>query len=182
MAFERVGSEDVWTGRIASVRVERWRHDDGEVVEREVVGHPGAVCVVAHDGERLWLVRQPREAVGDPALLELPAGKLDEEGEDALATAKRELAEEIGKSAATWQHLTTFYASPGFSDEAIWVYMATDLTDEHAETDENERIEIEVVPLTALDDVIRDCRDAKSLIGLLWFRAFDLPGTGGRPA
>ncbi len=172
MAFERVGSEEVWNGRIASVRVERFRHEDGEVVEREVVGHPGAVAVVAHDGETLWLVRQPREAVGDD-LLELPAGKLDEEGEDPLATAKRELAEEIGKGAKTWKHLTTFWSSPGFSDEQIHVYLATDLYDEQAHTDEIERIEIVKVPLGQLDDVIRSNVDAKSLVGLLWFRAFE---------
>jgi ADP-ribose pyrophosphatase len=172
MAFERVGSEEVWSGRIANVRVDRFQHDDGEVVEREVVGHPGAVAIVAHDGETLWMVRQPREAVGE-YLLELPAGKLDEEGEDALATAKRELAEEIGKGAKTWKHLTTFWASPGFSDERIHVYLATDLYDDHAHTDEIERIEIVPVPLAALDDVIRSNTDAKSLVGLLWFRAFE---------
>ena len=171
MAFERIGVDEVWNGRIASVRVERWRLEDGEEVEREVVGHPGAVAVVAHDGERIYLVRQPREAVGDPALLELPAGKLDEEGEDVLATAKRELAEEIGKGARSWQHLTTFWSSPGFSDEEIHVYLATDLYDEHAETDENERIEIETAPLSELDRVIRDCKDSKSLVGLLWLKA-----------
>jgi ADP-ribose pyrophosphatase len=181
MAFEKVGSEEVWSGRIASVRIERIRHEDGEVVEREVVGHPGAVAIVAHDGERLWLVRQPREAVGE-YLLELPAGKLDEDGEDALATAKRELAEEIGKGARTWTHLTTFWSSPGFSDERIWVYLATDLYDEPAEAEENERIEIEAVPLTELDGVIRACVDAKSLVGLLWFRAFSLGGAGEVPA
>jgi ADP-ribose pyrophosphatase len=172
MAFERVGSEEVWSGRIANVRVDRFQHDDGEVVEREVVGHPGAVAIVAHDGETLWMVRQPREAVGE-YLLELPAGKLDEEGEDALATAKRELAEEIGKGAKTWKHLTTFWASPGFSDERIHVYLATDLYDDQAHTDEIERIEIVPVPLAALDDVIRSNTDAKSLVGLLWFRAFE---------
>jgi ADP-ribose pyrophosphatase len=172
MSFERVGSEEVWTGRIASVRNDRFRHEDGEVVEREIVSHPGAVAVVAHDGEHLWLVRQPREAVED-YLLELPAGKLDEEGEDALPTAKRELAEEIGKGAKTWEHLTTFYASPGFSDELIHVYLAIDLYDEHAHTEEIERIEIVKVPLGELDDVIRSNVDSKSLIGLLWFRAFE---------
>ena len=171
MSFERVGTEEVWNGRIASVRNDRFRHADGEVVDREIVSHPGAVGIVAHDGEKLWLVRQPREAVDD-YLLELPAGKLDEEGEDPLATAKRELAEEIGKGAKTWQHLTTFYASPGFSDEEIHVYLATDLYDEHAETDENERIEIVTVPLAEIDNVIRENTDSKTLIGLLWFRAF----------
>ena len=173
MGFERVGSEEVWSGRIATVRVDRYRHEDGEVVEREVVAHPGAVAVVAHDGQDLWLVRQPREAVAEPALLELPAGKLDEEGEDVLATAKRELAEEIGKAARNWVHLTTFWASPGFTDEQIHVYLATDLYDEPAQAEETERIEIERVPLAKLDDVIRDCTDSKTLVGLLWFRAFE---------
>ncbi|MFL5839024.1 MAG: NUDIX hydrolase [Thermoleophilaceae bacterium] len=172
MAFERVGSEEVWSGRIASVRVDRFRHDDGGVVEREIVGHPGAVAVVPHDGETLWMVRQPREAVGED-LLELPAGKLDEDGEDVLATAKRELAEEIGKAAKTWKHLTTFWSSPGFSDEQMHVYLATDLYDQQAHTDEIERIEIVPVPLAELDDVIRSNTDAKTLVGLLWFRTFE---------
>src|SRR3954452_7319798 len=167
MSFERVGSEEVWSGRIASVRNDRFRHDDGEVVDREIVSHPGAVAVVAHDGDHLWLVKQPREPVDD-YLLELPAGKLDEEGEDALATAKRELAEEIGKAAKNWVHLTTFWASPGFSDEQIHVYLATDLYDQHAHTDEIERIEIVKVPLAELDDVIQANTDSKTLVGLLW--------------
>jgi 8-oxo-dGTP pyrophosphatase MutT (NUDIX family) len=172
VSFERVGTETVWEGRIATVRNDRFRHADGEVVDREIVSHPGAVAVVAHDGQHLWMVRQPREAVED-YLLELPAGKLDEEGEDPLATAKRELAEEVGKAANTWQHLTTFFASPGFSDEAIHVYLATDLYDEQAHTDEIERIEIVKVPLGDIDDVIRENVDSKSLVGLLWFRAFE---------
>jgi ADP-ribose pyrophosphatase len=171
MAFERIGEEQVWEGKIASVRVERWRLD-GEEVTREVVGHPGAVAVVAHDGERIYLVEQPREPVRERAVLELPAGKLDEDGEDVLATAKRELAEEIGKGARTWEHLTTFWSSPGFSDEEVHVYLATDLYDETAEAVENERIEIREVPLDELDDVISRCRDAKSLIGLLWLRTY----------
>src|SRR6266480_5525294 len=177
MAFERIGGEEVWSGRLFSVHVDRFRYNDGEEAEREIARHPGAVGVVAHDGERLYLVRQPREPVDDPALLELPAGKLDEEGEEPLDTAKRELAEEIGKGARSWKHLTTFYSSPGFSDEEIHVYLATDLFDQHAEADENERIEIEKVPISQLDDLIRDCRDAKSLVGLLWFKAFG----GGAP-
>jgi ADP-ribose pyrophosphatase len=164
--------DEVWQGRVASVRVERWATDDGGEVEREVVGHPGAVAVVAHDGERLYLVEQAREAVGEPALLELPAGKLDDDGEDDLETAKRELAEEIGKGARSWQKLTTFYSSPGFTDERVHVYLATDLYEERREAAEDERIEVRAVPLSALDAVIRDCRDAKSLVGLLWFRAF----------
>src|SRR3954454_11099779 len=99
MAFERIGSEEIWSGKIATVRIDRVRYDDGEEADREVVEHPGAVAVVAHDDEFLYLVAQPREPVGDQALVELPAGKLDEEGESPLETGKRELAEEIGKGA-----------------------------------------------------------------------------------
>ena len=170
--MKRLGGEVVWEGRIAKVRVDRFSYDDGEEAEREIVEHPGAVGVVAHDGETLYLVRQPREAVGEEGLLELPAGKLDDEGESPLDTAQRELAEEIGKGARTWQHLTSFYTSPGFADEECHLFMATNLYDREAEADENERIEIVEVPLTQLDSVIRDCRDSKTLVGLLWLRAF----------
>jgi 8-oxo-dGTP pyrophosphatase MutT (NUDIX family) len=170
--MERVASETVWEGRIATVRVDRFRYDDGDEADREVVVHPGSVAVVAHDGERLFLVRQPREAVDEPDLLELPAGKLDEDGEGPLETAQRELAEEIGKGARSWSHLKTFYTSPGFTEEVCTVYLATDLYDESAEADEDERIEIVELPLAELDSVIAQCSDAKSLIGLLWFRDF----------
>jgi 8-oxo-dGTP pyrophosphatase MutT (NUDIX family) len=172
MAFERLDSKEIWSGKIASVRIDRVRYDDGEEAEREVVGHPGAVAVVAHDGEFVYLVAQPREPVNDPALLELPAGKLDEEGEGPLETGKRELAEEIGKGANTWKHLATFWGSPGFSNEEIHLYLATDLYDQTAEVEENERIEIKKVPLAELDQAIADCRDSKTLVGLLWLKAY----------
>jgi ADP-ribose pyrophosphatase len=169
--MERVGGETVWKGHIGSVRVDRFRYDDGEEADREIVAHPGAVAVLAHDGKRLFMVRQPREPVNEPDLLELPAGKLDEEGESPLETAQRELAEEIGKGARDWKHLKTFYTSPGFTDEVCHVYEATDLYDQSAEADENERIEVVDFPLDDLDAVIGECKDAKSLIALLWFRA-----------
>ncbi|HKF79368.1 MAG TPA: NUDIX hydrolase [Thermoleophilaceae bacterium] len=172
MSFERIGGEIAWEGRIARVRVDRFRYDDGEEAEREIVEHPGAVAILAHDGERIYMVRQPREAVNEQALLELPAGKLDEEGEDVRVTAERELAEEIGKGARSWEKLTSFYTTPGFADEEMHLYLATDLYDRTAETDENERIEVVEVPLERLDDAIAECQDAKSVVGLLWFRAY----------
>lgn len=172
MAFERIDSQTVYDGRIGTVRIDRFRYDDGEEADREIVAHPGAVAVVAHDGERLYLVRQPREAVGDPALLELPAGKLDHDGEGPLETAKRELAEEIGKGAREWEPITRFWTSPGFVEEECHVFLATDLYDAHAEADEDERIEVVTVPLAQLDETIRDSRDAKTLVGLLWLRSF----------
>ena len=168
--FERVAGETKYEGKIFSVAEETFRHEDGEESTREIVRHTGAVGVVCHDGQSLWLVRQPREAVGEPDLLELPAGKLDVEGEEPLATAKRELAEEIGKAASEWEHLHTFFTSPGFTDEVCHVYLATGLSDASMETDEHERIDIEVRPLAELDAIIDGVRDSKTLIGLLELR------------
>jgi ADP-ribose pyrophosphatase len=170
MGFERLSSEERYRGKIATVRVEEYRHDDGEVVVREVIGHPGAVAIVAADDEHVWLVRQPREAAGEEALLEVPAGKLDVEGEPPLETAKRELAEEIGKAADEWRGLGSFYTSPGFTDEVVHVFLATGLSDvPRPVVDEEERIQIVPWPLADLDVAIDECRDAKSLVGLLKF-------------
>jgi len=169
--FERIASRTIYDGRIITVREDRFRYDDGEEADREFVGHPGAVGVVAHDDEHVYLVRQPREAVGIGDLLELPAGKLDEEGEAPLGTAKRELVEEIGKAAETWEHLHSFFTSVGFCDEEVHLYLATGLTDvEPPDTEEDERIEIVAWPLSDLDAAIAGCRDSKTLVGLLELR------------
>jgi 8-oxo-dGTP pyrophosphatase MutT (NUDIX family) len=168
--MERIGSKTVYEGHIATVRVDEFRHPDGSTSVREVVGHPGAVAMVAHDDRFLYLVRQPREATWENALLELPAGKLDVPDEDPLDCARRELAEEVGKSASSWQELKRFYTSPGFAEEEIIVYLATDLEDASAQAGEEERIEIVPWRLEDLDGAIEECRDAKSLIGLMLFR------------
>jgi 8-oxo-dGTP pyrophosphatase MutT (NUDIX family) len=173
MAFERIGGEEAWSGRLFSVHVDRFRYEDGKEAEREIARHPGAVGVVAFDGEHIYLVRQPREPVDEPALLELPAGKLDEEGESPLDTARRELAEEIGKGAREWRFLTRCFTSPGFANEEVHLYLARDLYDESAESGEDERIEVVALPLQDLDEAIAACRDAKTLVGLLWFRAYE---------
>jgi ADP-ribose pyrophosphatase len=80
------------------------------------------------------------------------------------------LAEEIGKAAAEWEHLHTFFTSPGFTDEACHVYLATGVSDASAEADEHERIDIEVRPLAELDAIIDEVTDSKTLIGLLELR------------
>jgi 8-oxo-dGTP pyrophosphatase MutT (NUDIX family) len=166
--FEKMGQQTIWKGHVVEVRVERFRHADGTVVERDNMHHPGAVGIVAVDDEHVWLVRQPREICGVGDLLEIPAGKLDVQGEPPLETAKRELAEEIGKAAETWQPLHSFFTSCGFSDEQLHLYLATGLRDvQRPEVEEDERIEIVPWPLDRLDDAIAECRDAKSLVGLL---------------
>jgi ADP-ribose pyrophosphatase len=167
---ERIASEQVYDGKIASVRVDEFRYADGGTAKREIVAHPGAVGIVAYDAEVVWLVRQPREPVGEEALLEIPAGKLDAEGESPLETAKRELAEEIGKAAGQWRELKRFYTSPGFADEEVHLFCATELSDAGADAEEEERIEIVAWPLDDLDAAIDECSDSKSLIGLLLLR------------
>jgi 8-oxo-dGTP pyrophosphatase MutT (NUDIX family) len=165
-AMERIDSKTVYEGKIASVRVDRFRYSDGETAEREIVAHPGAVAIVAHDGDQLYLVRQPREAVGEEALLELPAGKLDVEGEAPLDCAKRELAEEVGVEAGEWRELKRIYTSPGFAEEVVHIFLATGLREVGSNPDAEERLEVERWPLTALDRAIAECLDSKSLIGL----------------
>jgi 8-oxo-dGTP pyrophosphatase MutT (NUDIX family) len=168
--MQRVGSETIWEGVVASVRIDEFRYPDGSTSRREVIGHPGAVAVVAHDERSLYLVRQPREAVGEDALLELPAGKLDVPGESPVECAKRELAEEVGKAASEWRELKRFYTSPGFAEEEVIVYLATGLEGADAEPDAEERLEAVAWPLEELDGAIEGCADAKSLIGLLLFK------------
>jgi 8-oxo-dGTP pyrophosphatase MutT (NUDIX family) len=168
--FERLEAHTVFEGSIVDVDEGTFRHEDGDEVTRQWVVHPGSVGIVAHDGEHVWLVRQPREATGDPDLLELPAGKLDEEGESPLECGQRELAEEIGKTADGWEHLTTYYTSAGFTNEECHIYLATGLRDEPGREITGERIDVEPHPLTDLDATIAGCRDAKTLIGLLMLR------------
>jgi 8-oxo-dGTP pyrophosphatase MutT (NUDIX family) len=171
--FERISAEVGWRGRVIHAGTERFRHADGEDVTRDKVWHPGAVGILALDATHVWLTRQPREAAGAQASLEVPAGKLDVPGEPPLETAKRELVEEIGKHAARWEELYSFFTSPGFSNERVWLYLATELSDAAggAEPEEDERIEIVPWPLSELDRAIAECEDSKSLIALLWLRA-----------
>jgi len=170
--FEPIGAEVEWEGAIVRAGRERFRFADGAEVTRDKVWHPGAVGIVVLDDDHVWLTRQPREVIGDGASLEVPAGKLDVPGEPPLETAKRELAEEIGKRAENWEELFAFYTSPGFSDERVWLYLATGLSDSpEVEVDEDERIEIVPWPIAKLDEAIAQCEDSKTLIALLWLAA-----------
>ena len=169
--FERLDARTVFEGPVFEVREGTFRHEDGDEVTRQWVAHPGSVGIVAHDGENVWLVRQPREAAGEPDLLELPAGKLDEEGESPLECGIRELAEEIGKAASEWEHLTTYFTSAGFTDEQCHIYLATGLSDRPGQEVAGERIDVEPHPLDRLDETIAGCRDAKTIIGLQLLRA-----------
>jgi 8-oxo-dGTP pyrophosphatase MutT (NUDIX family) len=168
---ERISSKTVHEGPRLAVVQERWRFEDGSESDREIADVEDAVTVVAHDDEFVYMVRQPREAVGEPALLELPAGKLDVEGESPLECARRELVEEIGRSARDWRELKRFYPTPGLARETMILFLATglQLVAGHV-PDPEERIEVVPWPLADLDGAIAECEDAKSLIGLYVLR------------
>jgi 8-oxo-dGTP pyrophosphatase MutT (NUDIX family) len=169
--FEALGGRTVYEGRIVTVRAERFRFPDGEEVEREVVRHQGAVGILAHDDEHLLLVRQPREVVDDPDFLEIPAGRLDVEGEAPLQAAQRELAEEVGRAAERWEPITAYVSSVGILDETVHLFHATGLSERSAQAEHNERIELVRWPLADLDGAIAATRDAKTLIALLWLKS-----------
>ena len=169
--IEPLGGDTVFECSQFSVRVERFRHgDDGEEVEREIVRRMDAAAIVAYDDHHVWLVRQPREALGEYTL-EIPAGKLDVEGESPLQTAQRELAEEIGREAEDWQEVRAYYPSSGYSDELVHIFAATGLREVDAEADPGERITIVPWPLADLDAALAETDDAKTVIGLQWLRA-----------
>jgi 8-oxo-dGDP phosphatase len=126
--FETVSSETVYTGRIFALRKDQVRMPGGKVAAREVVEHYGAVAVLAlDDSGRIPMVYQYRHPIGR-RLWELPAGLLDVDGEAPHLTAARELKEEAGLEAETWQVLVDVDSTPGFSDESVRVYLATGLT------------------------------------------------------
>jgi ADP-ribose pyrophosphatase len=168
--FDLIDSDPQWRGRFIRAGVVRYRHADGLVAVRDKVWHPGAVAVLPVDGEHVWLTRQPREVIGVTDSLEVPAGKLDVPGEPPLETGRRELAEEIGKQADHWEEICDFYTSAGFTDERIWLFLATGLSDAPGgqAPEEDERIEILRWPLARLDEAIAQCHDAKSVIALQW--------------
>lgn len=178
MAERTFDSSRPWTGRRIAVRVDSVERDDGHRTTREVVEHPGAVAIVAWDGERVAMVRQWRHATGQ-ALLEIPAGTLEPD-EFPLATARRELAEEVGLAAATWTEGPRFYTAPGFCDELMHVFLATDLVDAPGQADEDEQLEPSWMALDDALGAIDDGRiiDAKSIAAIGWLaRRLPLPPT-----
>jgi len=174
VSIEHLASRPLHEGFVRLER-ERWRYPDGSEHELEVVRRPDSACVVPCDGTSMYLVRQPRPAVGESALLELPAGGIDR-GEEPLAAARRELSEELGLGARSWRPLGCVYSSPGALSETIWIYSATDLHPADGVPDEDERIEVVRWPLPRLAELRAELRDAKSLLGLLLFERQELVG------
>ena len=171
MTFRKVGEEVVLRGPVFDVATATFEAPDGSTFDRQVVRHPGAVSVVAGDDQgRVPLVRQFRAAL-EADILEIPAGKLDVAGEDPVACAHRELAEEVGLAASSMELLCEFRNSPGFSDERHRVYLARGLSEVALDRQgvEEAAMTIEWVDLDDAVSLARhgEVKDAKTVIGLL---------------
>lgn len=163
-----VSSKRVYEGRVLSLRVDEVQLPSGRRTTREVVEHPGAVAAVPlTSAGQVLMVRQWRYAVAGPTL-EIPAGTL-EPGESAEDCVLRELIEEIGHRAGSIEPLVDMYVSPGYSDELIRLFLATELTPERAQADLDEELRVVTVPLSKTLDMCRSgaLRDGKTIAGLL---------------
>lgn len=168
LAEQATAEDELFSGVIFDVNRIHVTLPNGHEAVRDVVRHPGAVAIVAlTDDGRICLVRQYRAALGR-VTVEIPAGKLDP-GEDPLDCARRELNEETGLVAERMAFLTTLATTPGFTDELIHVYMATGLSFGPAHPDEDEFLNVDLVPLDELIDAVLDGRieDSKTVCGAL---------------
>ena len=167
--FEKqVETETVYRGMIVDIRKDIAELQNGNRVKREVVVHPGGVGIVAVTKEnKVLMVRQYRYPM-EEELLEIPAGKLDNE-EDPFECAKRELSEETGYTAAKYVDLGAIYPSPGFCRETLYLYLALDLQKGEMHLDENELLSVEHMDIDELIDqiVANELKDAKSIIGIM---------------
>jgi len=177
---ELIDSKVLHEGRYLTFRVDRVRRADGSIATRDVCGHPGAVAILAiDDDDNILLVRQYRHPA-ERVLLELPAGTLDPDPgqpgrvEDHAAAARRELEEETGYRAGSWELLTSFWTAPGFATELMHLYLATDLRPAHGDgrlgPDEDERLNVVSLPWRVALAMVEqgEIHDAKTLVGLLW--------------
>jgi ADP-ribose pyrophosphatase len=164
----RLSTRRLYEGKVLSVDLDEVLEPGGVRVTREVVRHRGSVAALPVEADgRLVFVRQYRYAVGDH-LWELPAGRLDG-GETPEAGIQRELREEIGRRAGRLEEIAFFYPSPGFSDESLHVFRATDLVADKATGDDDERIELGTFTLDEASAMVSsgEIRDGKTLTAVL---------------
>ncbi|MBQ7225207.1 MAG: NUDIX hydrolase [Clostridia bacterium] len=165
---KKISSRQVFDGVVVKLFVDQVELPDGKTAIREVVRHPGAVCVIpVTDDNEVIMVRQFRYAMGE-ALLEVPAGKL-EPNEDPLEAALRELEEESGVVAKRVEHIGELYTTVAIFDERIQMYLATGLTYKNAHPDDGEFLEVEKIPLSTLVNMVMngEIKDSKTQIAIL---------------
>ena len=170
MDFEEktVSSKSIYDGKIIKVRVEDVELPDGRMAKRELIAHPGGVGVIAvTDDRQVFMVSQYRIAARD-MMLEIPAGKL-EYGEDPLECGKRELTEETGYTAKEFTHLGEYFATPGYCEEKLNIYLASGLEFIGQHLDDGEFLNVKKYDLDELYSMVMDNKihDAKTAIAIL---------------
>lgn len=178
-----IDRKPVHKGRIVDLSIDTVRFPNGQVGELEMIRHSGASAVLpvlsdpAGDDPQILLIRQYRYAAGG-YMLEVPAGRPDRPGEDWEVCARRELEEETGLRAGTLVKLTEIFTTPGFTDEKIHLFMATDLTEGTAKLDDDEFLDTEVLPLSRALELIRDgeIQDGKTICTILYAAGYVLGG------
>ncbi|MGQ0813424.1 MAG: NUDIX hydrolase [Gemmatimonadota bacterium] len=171
----------VHKGRIVDLSIDKVRFPNGQVGELELIRHSGAAAVLpvlsdpAGEDPQVLLVRQYRYAAGG-YMLEVPAGRPDQPGEDWAVCARRELEEETGLIAGTLTKLTTIYTTPGFTDEKIHLFMAADLTAGTGKLDDDEFLDTEVFQLSKVLEMIQDgeISDGKTICTVLYAAGYVL--------
>ncbi len=173
--MKTVRSEEILRSRVYTIRRDVVQMDDGREFERHVIAHPGAVVILAEEGQEILFVRQYRHAAGE-SLLELVAGTL-EPGEDPAETAARELQEEAGYKAGKLTKLGEFFSAPGFCSELLHLYLAEELTPSRLPGDEDEEITVERYTLEQATQMALSgqFRDAKTLAGVLLYAQYVKP-------
>ncbi|ABB16085.1 NUDIX domain-containing protein [Carboxydothermus hydrogenoformans] len=167
-----IKSNCLFKGNILTVVKDEVLLENGKISTREVVLHPGAVTIIPIFENKIVFVEQYRYPVKE-RLLELPAGKLNK-NEAPEVTAYRELLEETGFIAKKLQHLTTFYTTPGFSNEVMYLYLAKELQKTDPRPDEDEIVKTVFIEIDKIKELLHSnkIKDAKTLIGLFWFLNF----------
>lgn len=170
---KKLTSTEIYKGKVFTITCDDVELSDGYKSKREVVHHSGGVVIVAQTENKILMVRQFRYATKE-ALYELPAGKLDKQGEDILSAAKRELEEETGYNAKNWESLGYIWTSPGFCSEKLYLFKASDLTFKGQHLDEGEVLDYLSIDKEEVFKMIKsgEINDAKTICALM--RAYKL--------
>jgi ADP-ribose pyrophosphatase len=174
---QTVFSEQIYDGRAIKLRVDTVEKPNGDRTTREIVEHSDCVAVVVLDADNnAVMVRQFRKAI-DRIILEIPAGGIDN-GEQPVDCVRREMQEEIGFIPGKIQRLGGFYSAPGYCNEYLYLYLATQLEPSRLEAEDTDDIEVVKVPLKQIPDLISsgDICDSKSIAGLMWVIYLGLKG------
>ncbi len=168
-----ISSEQIFSGKVINLQVDEVELPNGKTSRREIIKHPGAVAVIAiTPDQKLVMVEQYRKAL-EKSIIEIPAGKL-EQGEEPALTARRELEEETGYECENLELILSFYTSPGFADEIVYLYEATGLTkkEQPAACDEDEFVEVLEITVEEAERYIKEQRihDAKTAYAVQYMK------------